>query len=320
MSEAQLSEGIRCFKDSYTDPWSRDEVIKCPHMMALLGYLIQQHNLPRYASKEKGLRYHYTDAVGLLGIVETGRVWATDIRFLNDPSEGSYLPERLLSIMSLKSSGVTKTEQAIIDGIRDALQKPRWNHSTFCVSLSRNGDLLSQWRGYGSFGKGYAVGMDFLPHPQLAQYYDVVYGDDGLRELAVDLLDLFVASFQKWEDELYDEWAATLSVVAKSFKVESYSEEQESRLICNSSSYDDARFQRELPLNFRARGSDIVPYISMSHDLLRDDDEEPRLPIKRIVIGPGVDFDRNFSSVNALLKANSYEDVEIVPSAIPFRP
>lgn len=320
MIEARLSEESRHHVDSYTDMFSRDEVIKCPHMMALLEYLTQQHNLPRYAWREKGLRYHYTDAVGLLGIVQTGRVWATDIRFLNDPSEGSYLPERLLSIMGSKSGVVTKTEQAIIDGIRAALQKPRWDHSTFCVSLSRNGDLLSQWRGYGSFGKGYAVGMELRPHPQLAQYYDVVYGDDGLHELATDLLGLFVESFQKWKDDLYDDWASTLSVVAKSFKDESYSEEQESRLVCNSSSDDDARFERELPLNFRARGSDIVPYISMSHGLLRDEGEEPRLPIKRIIIGPGVDFDRNFPSVTALLKANSYENVEIVPSAIPFRP
>jgi hypothetical protein len=162
--------------------------------------------------------------------------------------------------------------------------------------------------------------MELNPHPQLAQYYDVIYGDDGLPELAADLLDLFVASFQKWKGGLYDEWASTLSVIAKSFKDESYSEEQESRLVCNSSSDDDARFKRELPLKFRARGSDIVPYISMSHDLLQNEGEEPRLPIKRIVIGPGVNFEKNFSSLTALLKANFYKDVEIVPSAIPFRP
>lgn len=320
MSEVQLSEENQRHVDSYAKQLSRDEVIKCPHMMALLEYLSKQHNLPRYAWLKKGLRYHYTDAAGLLGIIEKGRLWATDIRFLNDPSEGSYLPERLLSIMGSKLGGLTETEQAIVDGTRAALRKPRWDHSTFCVSLSRNGDLLSQWRGYGGFGKGYAVGMELFPHPQLAQYYDVVYGDDVLPELAADLLDLFVASFQKWKDSMYDDWASTLSVISKSFKDESYSEEQESRLVCNSPSDDDARFKRELPLNFRARGSDIMPYISMSLGLLRNEGEEPRLPIKRIIIGPSVDFERNFSSVTALLKANSYEDVEVVSSAVPFRP
>lgn len=315
-----MSKETRNYADNCNDIFSREEVVNCPHMMALLGYLTQQHNLPRYAWREKGLRYHYTDAVGLLGMVQTGRVWATDIRFLNDPSEGSYLPERLLSIMGSKPSLVTKTERAIIDGIRIALQKPRWKHSTYCVSLSRNGDLLSQWRGYGGFGKGYAVGMELFPHPQIAQYYDVVYGDNGLRELASDLLDIFVESFQKWKEALYDDWASTLSVLAKSFKDESYSEEQESRLVCISSSDDDARFERELPLSFRARGSDIVPYISMSHHLLRNEGEKPRLPIRRIIIGPGVDFERNFASVTALLKANSYNNVEIVRSTIPFRP
>src|SRR5215475_13210504 len=31
--------------------------------------------------------YHYTDGRGLKGILESGRVWFTDYRHLNDPSE-----------------------------------------------------------------------------------------------------------------------------------------------------------------------------------------------------------------------------------------
>lgn len=308
--------------DELNKSYSREEVIKCPHMMVLLGYLHEKHDLPRYGWRNNGLRYHYTDAQGLLGIIQNGRLWATDIRFLNDPSEGSFLPERLVGLMESKPGGINDTEQEVIKGLQKALRNPKSNYSSFCVSLSANGDLLSQWRGYGSFGKGYAVGLSLegaLPHPQIASYYDVIYGDEGLEELAFDLLDLFVSSVEKWKDMMFDEWISTLSILAKSFKDPSYSEEQESRLVCSYSCDGNDLFKNEKPLQFRAKGSDLIPYIPMSIDLLRDE-EKPRLPIKRIVVGPGVDFDRNYVSINELLKANSYDDVVVEPSVIPFRP
>lgn len=307
--------------DEYKHRHSREEVIKCPHMMALLGYLTQTHGLPKYGWLTEGIRYHYTDAAGLLGIIQNGRMWATDLRFLNDPSEGAFLPERVLELMRSKSGGVTAAELQIINGVEAALHKPRSQSGTYCVSLSANGDLLSQWRGYGSFGKGYAVGLNLgyeYPHPQIAQFYDVVYGDQGLEELATDLLDLFVTASDKWKGQMYEEWAYTLGVLAKSFKNSSYVEEQESRLVCSKTEGDRDLFTHELPLMFRARGSDVIPYIPMSLSFVGAEDT-PRLPIERIIVGPGVDFERNFASISALLKANSYDNVEVVPSAIPFR-
>ncbi|WP_449429952.1 DUF2971 domain-containing protein [Pseudomonas putida] len=300
----------------------REAVIECPHMMVLLGYLSQSHDTPKYGWKKNGLRYHYTDAAGLLGIIQNGRLWATDLRFLNDPSEGTYLPERLLELMALKPGGINDIEQKIIEGVKNALLSPRSNYPAFCVSLSADGDLLSQWRGYGDFGKGYAIGLNLgfdSVHPQVAHFYDVVYGDDQFMDLAVDLLDLFASATPKWSDMMYGEWAATLSVIAKSFKHQGYSEEQESRLICSRSGDGVDLFTNELPLKFRAKGSDLIPYIPMSLGLLADGDE-PRLPIQRIVVGPGVNFERNYSSIADLLKANSYENVIIERSAIPFRP
>src|SRR5690606_41758471 len=99
--------------------------------------------------------------------IQSSRLWATDLRFLNDPSEGYFLPERLLALMRSKPSPLTDIEKSVITGLEKALLNPHWNYSTFAVSLSGNGDLLSQWRGYGSFGKGYAVGLNLqgmVPH------------------------------------------------------------------------------------------------------------------------------------------------------------
>jgi hypothetical protein len=46
-----------------------------------------QHLLSEQNSSIAATLYHYTDVRGLKGILEAGRIWFTDYRHLNDPSE-----------------------------------------------------------------------------------------------------------------------------------------------------------------------------------------------------------------------------------------
>lgn len=304
---------------------SRENVLKLPHSMAMMGYVSRAHGVPRFGWSRKGLRYHYTDAAGLLGIITSSRLWATDIRFLNDPSEGRFLPETILKLMAGKASGTSVREKEVIEGIRVKLNNPRAKGSTFSVSFCEEGDLLSQWRGYGSFGVGYAIGLDLqrAPHMQLGAHYDVQYGEDGLDAVTADLLDIYVQAVNASPGmiETWSEEAATLlQYLAWSFKDPSYSEEKESRIIAGYSKRGDYLFKQEAPLRFRVRGSDIIPYIPLALDLMREGDSVPKAPIKRIVVGPGVDYERNASSIAQLLDENGYAGVEIMQSSIPFRP
>ena len=105
--------------------------------------------------------YHYTDSHGLLGIVETQKLWATHVSFLNDDSEVEY-PLKLLAeagtrLRSASEAGSTVTQRIfeLVDQITSATTPP----DTFVASLCANGDLLSQWRGYGGQGGGYAIGF-----------------------------------------------------------------------------------------------------------------------------------------------------------------
>lgn len=43
--------------------------------------------------------YHYTTAEGLLAMLQTGRLWATDSRYMNDPSELRYSIELLGKVL-----------------------------------------------------------------------------------------------------------------------------------------------------------------------------------------------------------------------------
>ena len=71
---------------------------------------VSKHDLdtvtPRLAEKWVSLHrkrprylYHYTNAQGLLGMLQSNRIWATNSRFMNDPTEIAYATSLVREIM-----------------------------------------------------------------------------------------------------------------------------------------------------------------------------------------------------------------------------
>jgi len=314
---------------------SREGVVDCPQFMAVLGYIGKAYGIPKFVDGRRGLIYHYTDAAGLLGIVSSNRFWASDVSFLNDSSEGLLFPQRIIEFMRQKPGGLTSLEEQIVVLFQDGLEKHPKPTSAFTISFCDDGDLLSQWRGYGSFGSGYAIGFepDNMVHVQLGQLVEVQYGFEGIRQLALDLLSIFVEANPKWSaiiGSFCEQAAQAIRYLSLVFKSAGYKEERETRILTRPNDKPGHPFEVMAPLKFRARGADIVPYVSLAPLLIRAKDGSPfelpksdehpaSLPIRRIVTGPGVDYLRNKSSLDRLLAAHGYEGVEIVQSLIPFR-
>jgi len=104
--------------------------------------------------------FHYTDDVGLRGILEHGTLWLTDIFSLNDPSElrhGINLTLQAIESLEGKVDSIDlflKSFRSIVDqGLVDVT-------NFFVCSFSHNGDELGQWRAYANNGKGYAIGFN----------------------------------------------------------------------------------------------------------------------------------------------------------------
>lgn len=98
--------------------------------------------------EEKDLRfYHYTSIDSFNSIFRSGKVWASDCRYLNDSHELAKAQELFLS----KFEGKT----------REALSLAfHWHSFSRChcvFSLSRSPEVLSQWRAYADDGKGVAI-------------------------------------------------------------------------------------------------------------------------------------------------------------------
>ena len=105
------------------------------------------------------LLYHYTDVAGLKGIVESGTIRATDLRFLNDRAELVYgirsLEKDLSWPRGLSTDRVhDRVAQIVKNAIENALVPPIW-----ITSFSAAKDDLSQWRAY-SAGGGYCLAFD----------------------------------------------------------------------------------------------------------------------------------------------------------------
>lgn len=137
--------------------------------------------------------FHYTDIVGLKGIIESQTLWATHAAFLNDATEirlfGGRLPEFLkptiadgvayLARIPTNKLLITQRggDQAVIEEIATGTATGTFNAifgnqdtlpyvepfvTSFCTAATKQiaqHGLLSQWRGYAKNG-GYAITFD----------------------------------------------------------------------------------------------------------------------------------------------------------------
>lgn len=92
--------------------------------------------------------YHYSTSAGLLGIVNYGQLWLSNVSFLNDAQEYLYGINLIREVMQAEYAPlfhvpITAGDVAPI----------------FSMSLTQRGDLLSQWRGYCPNG-GYSFAFD----------------------------------------------------------------------------------------------------------------------------------------------------------------
>lgn len=115
------------------------------------------------ATERPDVLYHYTSQMGLKGILESGELWASDIRYLNDASEFTHALDLATEALQQRAkSDIPERERVFIIRLLDRTEREKElkSSSEFAASLTADGDLLSQWLSYCSGGGGYAIGFD----------------------------------------------------------------------------------------------------------------------------------------------------------------
>lgn len=265
--------------------------------------------------------YHYTSASGLAGIVRERQLWATDAEFLNDAQELRYGRDEVYNALVGRANELERsTGPGAPDGSRATLMRSaadhlrpgglyaaRDYHSVYVTCFCENGDLLSQWRGYGT-GGGYAIGFrtddltamtgpEGLTPPGLAQ---VGYGDLAVRVM-VDKVVSEIAPEPVGFPGAHGYFLARDLVLPALGKVKhpAFVEEKEWRLL----TVGDAR-----PI-FRTDPSGIIPYVVLALS--------PRA-IKEVVIGPPHSETRS-RGARRLLEAHGLAEVCVRESDAPYR-
>jgi len=181
--------------------------------------------------------YHYTTALGLLGMLEKGRLWATNARFMNDPTEGRYAQGLVREVLKEEAATYEQSIAKISEGqnwFERLLQKfsyrgpeiKSWIANTLQVLDRRNvfvccfcpdGDLLSQWRGYGATGAGYAVGFETVklksvrqsPYTQIRK---IIYDEATQRRILKKKIKQVLEVDLKWRKGKRDAMQAYFQV------------------------------------------------------------------------------------------------------------
>jgi hypothetical protein len=250
------------------------------------------------------LLWHYTGAVGLLGILDHRVLFASDVWFLNDASEVRFAQGRMLERVRQHLGPDQPWLQELLD-VSEA--KPGWLDDVFVTSFCEEPDLLSQWRGYAA--EGYAIGFaaDGLAAlgagPGGPRLVRVDYGAESGRRRLRGLFEQLAAG-GPYSGEERERLARTVLLPEMArVKEPSFSEEREWRLLVI-----EGRPERIL---FRLGPTGVVPYVEVALP-------EPSA-VREIVIGPSAEQRLHRRAVEQLLARRGYGGVAIRDSESSLR-
>jgi hypothetical protein len=275
------------------------------------------------AQSEEGpipaLLFHYTSLQAVCAILDGQELHFTQASFTNDNSEfmhGLELVTRFYKEKCAVEHGATAWTQmaTIIPSFDQIVDIP------FCLfSMSRHGDLLSQWRSYGDANGCYAIGFstagfeEWLPRAPLVPCHYAETVSDTLLSLAWQCLMYYYAGNVRPDGQImpWDAFDARLGLVrpfaimAATLKHHSFAEEREWRVLLDGMYWGDALQVKQ------GRLGGPVPYLAVRSREQRD------LPIVSIRIGPNVVDPRG--ARERLLQRVAGKGIELLESAIPFR-
>lgn len=262
---------------------------------------------------------HYTTLDGLMGIVRSGKIWASNVSFLNDNRElrhgidASVAAIKILSKKPKAEHWVEPLKAAAAKLLADKI--PNTYAACFCETT----DSLSQWRGYGGAVQG--VALIFRRQPlvtlmagQKARLHRVIYCDMSAPKRMREAVERQLGSLDEINDLLgattptalrRDAYAALCRLIPQ-FKHWGFRDEDEWRFVVQQPKLTDA-------VRFRSNGNLIVPYVELGSD------EPSALPLVEVMVGPGRHPALTAQSLRQFLDRNGYSEVEITISKVPFR-
>jgi hypothetical protein len=273
--------------------------------------------------------YHYTTQRGLFGILQTRKMFASRIQYLNDSTEFVYTDSLWRKVVGKRLKNPDGTVPTLWRSVLDLHRRfeAMGKIQLYVACFSEDGDALSQWRGYCRNG-GYSIGFntDNLTEAATRQECTIapcVYDEDKQMAILEELFQrVLMAEGLQEVDGVIDIGSSKkvgnagsrllldYVLLAAVTKHPSFREEREWRIVTEQihgvHPQVDIREGRTIP----------IPHFLFELD---EETEEGDKPLDtEIVVGPNPEMHLAMESVE-LLKALTNSVGEIKPSAVPFR-
>jgi hypothetical protein len=228
-----------------------------------------------------------------MGIVESGNIWASEVKYLNDADELTHLAEWIRSEVAVRSDRCEGTEGEIMGQFQTWSRERLTNgHMLFVAAFTENGNLLSQWRGYCPFGKGVSIGFSQAKISAVSQAADFslgpcIYDSETQSKIVADIVDGVVEeglrqgpSTAKHPSQCYyhvfEELEPLILRISALVKNRSFKEEKEWRLV----SPIHTNFVTA-PIKYREGSTMLIPYLEIPLQWGAD-----TVDIEHLYIGP----------------------------------
>jgi hypothetical protein len=244
-----------------------------------------------YSEPHPPVVYHYTSARAAQAIIETGKILATDMAYLNDPTEWRHG----LKIVRQELSGARRfgdppERVAIIDALEKSLGDAERTFWLMVASFCSSSDDLALWRPYGNDGAGCCIGID-LSKVNLAardMVARVVYADKEKNETAQRLVNGHLETEAKFcastshpgliREKVKASFEAEAAIFAMFSKHRAYASEGEWRAIAMIEKGTILKHDPRVLYRFNSMGW-LTPYIEMDlQDSIRSIRIGPRHP------------------------------------------
>lgn len=280
---------------------------------------------------------HYTSLDSFYSIMDSARVRLSSVKSTNDPSEFLFGLEVVRRGLSDSKVDARPAEISVIEECEQRLDRRQFKAFVFCMSEAIEDEVevgdLSQWRLYGSDGRGIALIFDVGHQTKRDELISlisiprkVVYGsDEGANFVKKQIQDFFnaVKSLPEQSQEFLQQYPSSFAEylgnivfwLPSVIKHKAYRHEREVRLIRG-----DIGTHAGNPLVFYDRGTIRRPGIELPISMLSDseDIQYHSSPISKVIIGPSGDQASIDDSIRFFLEARNWS-LEICRSDIPYR-
>ncbi|SFJ54474.1 Protein of unknown function [Paenibacillus sp. UNC496MF] len=315
-----------------------------------------EKELTDYFAKNQGQLpehvYHYTSMHGLIGIIESKLMWATNYNYLNDSSEFKY---GIQIFKDTVTEIISETQNPLVINLLETSREHFGSrYEMYITCFCEESNLLSQWRGYANNGGGFSLGIHtamfrhwsafsvYGPESDISKretqkvfeniiFRKVIYNEAEQKKLIretvgkiIPKIDHHISRYSG--DELEEVKRLFLGLINKvvteliiSFKHPTFSEEKEWRSVyIDKDPYRTFDENVKQPnLKFRVGNNKIIPYVALPL-YAKVGVNQGNLPIENITCGPTLQSDLTRKSIGMLLAINKFRIDEIRFSGIPF--